>query len=136
MGGGGHLRPRAGELHPRIPAVDRRAARAGLRHHHVHPGGHAGRGLPVQPGDPAGEPEVLHDRRGTRAGKSAGARTRGCRRNPWGRPLHVPHAGCPGALRLGLRRHSAGLGHLDHAAEGGRPVPLAAGLAARRLGAS
>ena len=38
MVGGGHLRPRAGELHPRIPAVDRRAARAGLRHHHVHPG--------------------------------------------------------------------------------------------------
>ena len=46
--GGRHLRPGAGELHPRVQRHPRRAEGAGLQHHHVHHGGVAGDRLHLQ----------------------------------------------------------------------------------------
>ncbi len=67
--------------------------------------GHAGDRPAVQPGDPAGQSQALHDRRRTGAGKSAGARARDRHRDPWRILLRLQDAEVGHPVRLGLRGH-------------------------------
>ena len=75
--GGGHLRPGDRQLHARVPARPRRAARAGVRHHRLHPVRPARHRLHLQLARQAGSRQVLHDGCRARGGTQARARSLG-----------------------------------------------------------
>ncbi|MGY3424067.1 MFS family permease [Bradyrhizobium sp. F1.13.4] len=74
----GHHRPRRGQLHPRVPARGRRAARSALQHDHVHPLCDADRGFDLQLSDQAGRFEMAHE--GGRCRQVAGCKRQRRRR--------------------------------------------------------
>ena len=119
----GH-RSGGGELHPRVPARSRRAARSALQHHHVHPVRDADRGPDLQLPGQAGRSEVAHERgrRRQAPGRERQRRRRGAAWLLWHRIWRARRQG--GAV-LGLRRCSLGLGRVEDAGERGPDLLIA-----------
>ncbi|MGX1325140.1 MFS family permease [Bradyrhizobium sp. USDA 377] len=120
----GHHRSGRGQLHPRVPARGRRAARPALQHHHVHPVRDVDRGPDLQLSGQAGRFEVAHEGRRCRqvAGGERQRCSRGAARLLWHRLWRARRQG--GAV-LGFRRRSLGLGCLEDAGERGQDFLIA-----------
>src|SRR3984957_2284061 len=124
---GWHHRSGGRQLHPRVPACRRRAARPALQHDDVYPVRDAGRRIDLQLSDQAGRSEMAHERCGYRkAADCWRKRRRGFRIIRYRKRRSRRQSGAV----LGLRRHSAGLGYLDHATERGQDLLIVGSMSA------